>query len=111
MEREAEQVLTRFDTNNMFRKSIYHQRLERKQARARLATAARERNRLARLADVNNWRQVGMFVCVLEAHSDGRHFGVRVIGRDETRIEGTWRTCAAAVGRVWREAAERKRAR
>ena len=73
-----------------------------------LGVAARERNRMARMSDQNNWRQVGLFLCVLEAHSDGRHMGVRIIGRDETRIEGTWRTCAAAVGRVFREAAERK---
>lgn len=62
-------------------------------------------------ADRNNWRQVGMFVCSLEAHSDGRHFGVRVFGREEVRVEGTWRMCATVVARLFREAMEREMAR
>ena len=99
--------------------TLSHQPRRRKARRYRdiqrgksaLGVAARERNRMARMSDAGQWRQVGLFVCVLEAHADGRHFGVRIIGRDDRRQVGTWRTCAAAVGRLWREAAKRQEAR
>ena len=74
----------------------------------RKATEARERNRQANAATEANWRRAGMFVCELEVHADGRHMGVRVVGREEVRIEGTWRTCTAVVARLFREAGERE---
>ena len=88
--------------------TYYQRQKTRRKTRSGKGVAARERDRLARMTDANNWRQIGMFLCVIEAHSDGLHLGVRVIGRDETRQVGTWRTCAATVARLFREAVERK---
>lgn len=73
-----------------------------------LGVAARKRNRFASAANENNWKRVGMFICSLDAHSDGRHFGLRVIGQQETRIDGTWRTCTGVVTRLFKEAIERQ---
>jgi len=104
-------VLVRFDTNNMYRKSIYRQRLERKQARARLATAARERDRLARAEVAGQWPVVGMFCLVVTAAPDGRHAGLQVIGREEHYIAGTHRALVSRLGNMIDEAIARKRSR
>jgi hypothetical protein len=79
----------------------YYKRLkERRLQRSMAGVRARERKRMERNADCENWKRVRTLILVVHAAPDGRHIALQAHGRDTWHRCGSERSVRGALAKI-----------